>query len=203
LPGTEVRLADDGEVLIRSAGVMAGYHNLPEATAEVLDDDGWLHTGDVGEIADGFVTITDRKKELIKTSGGKYVSPQNIENQFKAACPYVSNVVVHGDRRPFCTALVTLDEAAILEWAESAGVEGDYGDLVGRTEVHDLVQACLDAVNASLARHETIKSFAILPGDLSIEGGEITPSLKVKRRVVEGKYQTMLDGMYPHTVEEL
>ncbi|MGR6999568.1 AMP-dependent synthetase/ligase [Yinghuangia aomiensis] len=131
LPGTEIRIADDGEVLVRGPAVMAGYHNNPEATAEVLDDDGWLHTGDIGELdAHGSLRITDRKKDLIKTSGGKYVAPSDVEGRFKSMCPYVSNVIVHGNNRNFCSALITLDADAIRGWADTSGLAGlEYADL--------------------------------------------------------------------------
>jgi long-chain acyl-CoA synthetase len=201
LPGTEVSFLEDGEILLRSAGVMTGYHNLPEETAAVLDADGWFHTGDVGVLEDGYLRITDRKKDLIKTSGGKYVAPQAIEGRFKALCPYVSNIVVHGDRRPYCTALIALDEEAIGQWAKDNGLgELSYEQLAGHEQVRALVQASLDELNAGLARHETIKSFTLLPRDLSVEGEEITPSLKIKRRAVETKYRDLLDAMYPDAV---
>lgn len=125
LPGTEVRIADDGEILLRGPGIMEGYHGLPEKTAEVLESDGWFHTGDIGELsADGYLRITDRKKDLIKTSGGKYIAPAEVEGQFKAVCPYVSNILVHGADRNFCTALIALDEPAIVEWAKENGLGG-------------------------------------------------------------------------------
>ncbi len=124
LPGTEVIIAADGEILVRGRGVMRGYHNSHEATEDVLAADGWFHTGDIGELVDGYLRITDRKKDLIKTSGGKYVAPQKIEVIFKAVCPYVSHIVVHGDGRKFVSALITLDEEAIVEWAGNNGVAG-------------------------------------------------------------------------------
>ena len=130
LPGTEVIIAADGEVLIRGGGVMRGYHNSNEATEDVLAADGWFHTGDIGELADGYLRITDRKKDLIKTSGGKYVAPQKVEVIFKAVCPYVSNIVVHGDGRKFVSALITLDEEAIVDWAGNNGVPADYAQIV-------------------------------------------------------------------------
>ena len=198
MPGTEVELApEDSEILIRGPAVMRGYHNLPEQTAEVLHD-GWLRTGDIGEIdGDGFLKITDRKKDLIKTSGGKYVAPQHIEGKLKATCPYVSQVIVHGDRRNYCTALITLDEEALTKWAADQGHAGKkYDELVVLPEVNAMVQGYIDQVNAQLARWETLKRFAILPRDLSVDEGELTPSLKVKRKAVEKKYAQLLDGMY-------
>ncbi|GAA4831892.1 AMP-dependent synthetase/ligase [Saccharopolyspora rosea] len=204
LPGTEVRIAEDGEVLVRGGGVLRGYHGLPEETAAVLDPDGWLHTGDIGELEDGFLRITDRKKDLIKTSGGKYVAPQTVEGKLKALCPYVSNVVVHGEKRPYCTALITLDEEAITAWAQHNGLAAlTYEQLTRHAKVHELVGTSVDELNAGLARHETIKKFAILPRDLTIESDEITPSLKIKRRVVERNHGEVLDEMYPNTVQAL
>ena len=198
-PGTEVKLApEDNEILIKSPGVMRGYHGLAEQTAEVLTPDGWLRTGDIGEIDDGgFLRITDRKKDLIKTSGGKYVAPQHIEGKLKAACPYISQAIVHGDRRNFCSALITLDEEALKGWASQHG-HGDrsYAELVALPAVTQLIQGYVDQVNPELQRWETIKKFAILPRDLTVEEGELTPSLKVKRKAVEKKYMPLLDGMY-------
>ena len=199
MPGTEVKLApEDGEILMRSPGIMNGYHNMAEETAATLTEDGWLRTGDIGEIDDaGFLRITDRKKDLIKTSGGKYVAPQHIEGKIKAACPYVSQVIVHGDRRNFCTALITLDEETIKKWAAGGPLAGkDYQTLVGSAEVAALIQPYIDQVNKQIAKWETVKKFQILPRDLTIEEGELTPSLKVKRKAVEKRYAPMLDKMY-------
>lgn len=196
LPGTEVQIADDGEILIRSRAVMRGYHGLPAETAETLTD-GWLLTGDIGELDDaGRLRITDRKKELIKTSGGKYVAPQYLEGKMKAACPYLSQVLVHGDRRNYCTALVTLDAEAIAGWAQQRGLPPDPAQLAEHPQVRGLVGQAVEQVNAGLASYETIKRFAILPGDFSVEGGELTPSLKVRRRLVEDRYREVLDGLY-------
>ena len=204
MPGTEVKLApEDGEILIRSPGVMHGYHNLPDATAEALTADGWLRTGDIGEIdARGFLRITDRKKDLIKTSGGKYIAPQAIEGKLKATCPYVSQVIVHGDKRNFVTALVTLDEEALTKWARERGITKPYSELVKLPEVKQLLTPYFDQLNKTLAKYETVKQFAILPKDLSVDEGELTPSLKVKRKVVEKKYAAMLDKMYEGAIAD-
>ncbi|SEF18552.1 AMP-dependent synthetase/ligase [Jiangella alba] len=197
LPGTEVKIADDGEILVRGPVVMRGYHKLPDVTAEVLDPDGWFHTGDIGELADGYLRVTDRKKDLIKTSGGKYVAPQKIEIIFKAVSPHASQIVVHGDTRNYCVALITLDPEAIGDWAEHHDLGGrSYEELTTAPEVRALIQGQIDELNARLERWETIKKFEILPADLSIEGGDITPSLKVKRKAVEKRYMAVLDGMY-------
>ena len=177
---------------------MRAYHNLPEATAEVLDPQRWLHTGDIGHVDDqGFLFITDRKKDLIKTSGGKFVAPQAIEGKLKAICPYVSQVVVHGDNRNFCVALITLEEQSVRAWAEQRGVRAaSFAELTAHERVRGLVQGCVDELNRGLASYESIRKFAILPEDLSIESGELTPSLKVKRKVVADKYKHHLDAHY-------
>ena len=204
LPGTELRIdAGTGEVLIRGRGVMRGYHNLAEATAETLDAEGWLHTGDVGvEDEDGKLRITDRIKDLIKTSGGKYVAPQKLEARLKAACPYLGHVVVHGDRRNYCTALVTLDPESIPRWAEDNGLPTkDPEKLSEDPKVRALVQGAVDALNGELARYETIKKFAVLPKDFTIEDGDLTPSMKVKRKAVEKKYAAVLDGFYEEAIK--
>ncbi|MFK0224877.1 AMP-dependent synthetase/ligase [Streptomyces sp. NPDC090303] len=198
LPGTEVRIAGDGEVLLRGPGIMRGYHNLPEKTAEVLEDDGWFRTGDIGELdEEGFLRITDRKKDLFKTSGGKYVAPTEIESRFKAVCPFVSNILVIGDGRNYCTALIALDEAAIMPWAASHGL-GDrgYAEVVSSPEVRALIDGFVRRVNGDLQRWQTLKKFALLPRDLDIEHGELTPSLKVKRPVVERVYAEAVEAMY-------
>jgi long-chain acyl-CoA synthetase len=196
-PGTEVKIASDGEILVRGPGVMSGYHNNPKQTAEVLTEDGWFHTGDIGELDDGMLRITDRKKDLIKTSGGKYVAPQSIEGLFQALCPYASQIVVHGDGRNYVVALVTLDEAAIAEWAKENGIpDSSYEEIVGHDKTREMVQGYIDQINGRVNRWETIKKFAILPKDLTIEDGDLTPSLKVKRKAVEVKYADVLDRMY-------
>ncbi|MGW3339831.1 AMP-dependent synthetase/ligase [Streptomyces sp. NPDC001009] len=198
MPGCEVRIADDGEILLRGPGVMEGYHQQPEKTAEVLESDGWFHTGDIGELsADGYLRITDRKKDLIKTSGGKYVAPAEVEGQFKAVCPYVSNILVHGADRNYCTALIALDEAAILQWAADNGLEGrSYAEVVAAPQTVELVDGFVKQLNEGLQRWQTIKKFRLLPRDLDVEHGEITPSLKLKRPVVEREYKGLIDEMY-------
>ncbi|MFJ4513037.1 AMP-dependent synthetase/ligase [Streptomyces sp. NPDC088816] len=198
LPGTEVRIADDGEILLRGPGVMEGYHKLPQQTAEVLEADGWFHTGDIGELSpDGYLRITDRKKDLIKTSGGKYIAPAEVEGRFKAVCPYVSNILVHGADRNFCTALIALDESAILEWAKENGLEGrPYAEVVAAPRTVEMVDGYVRQLNEGLQRWQTIKKFRLLPRDLDVEHGEITPSLKLKRPVVEREYKHLIDEMY-------
>lgn len=206
MPGTDLKVAaEDGEILIKSPGVMQGYHNLPDVTAETLTPDGWLKTGDIGEVdKNGFLRITDRKKDLIKTSGGKYIAPQAIEGKLKATCPYISQVIVHGDRRNFVTALVTLDEEATMKWANENGLNGKpYSEIVMTPEAKKLIDPYFAEVNKSLAKYESVKQFAILPKDLSVDDGELTPSLKVKRKVVEKKYATVLDKMYEGSVADM
>jgi long-chain acyl-CoA synthetase len=203
LPGTEVRIADDGEILLRGPGIMEGYHGLPEKTAEVLESDGWFHTGDIGELSpDGYLRITDRKKDLIKTSGGKYISPAEVEGQFKAVCPYVSNILVHGADRNFCTALIALDEVAIVAWAEENGLGGkSYAEIVASPAAIEMVDGYVQQLNAGLQKWQTIKKFRLLPRDLDVEHGEITPSLKLKRPVVEREYKGLIEEMYAGTRE--
>ncbi|MEV6505978.1 AMP-dependent synthetase/ligase [Streptomyces sp. NPDC051642] len=198
LPGTEVRIADDGEILLRGPGIMEGYHGLPEKTAEVLESDGWFHTGDIGELSpDGYLRITDRKKDLIKTSGGKYIAPAEVEGQFKAVCPYVSNILVHGADRNFCAALISLDEPSILEWANDNDLAGkSYAEVVAAPATVAMIEGYVKELNEGLQRWQTIKKFRLLPRDLDVEHGEITPSLKLKRPVVEREYKHLIDEMY-------
>ncbi|WP_435130450.1 AMP-dependent synthetase/ligase [Actinacidiphila sp. bgisy144] len=203
LPGLEVRIAEDGEILLRGPGIMQGYHGLPEQTAEVLEPDGWFHTGDVGELSpDGFLKITDRKKDLIKTSGGKYIAPAEVEGQFKAVCPFVSNVLVIGGGRNFCSALLALDEPALLGWAGDNGLAGrSYAELVGTEQVRELIDGYVQELNAGLQRWQKIRQFRILPRDLDVEHGDLTPSLKLKRPVVEREFAPLIDEMYAGAVE--
>jgi long-chain acyl-CoA synthetase len=194
----ELRLAEDGEVEIRGVPVMRGYHNLPEETAKCFTPDGFFKTGDIGEVdADGFLRITDRKKDLIKTSGGKYVAPSHIEGMFKAICPYASQVLVIGQARNFCTMLLTLDPDAVAAWAAGGPLAGKgYEAIVGSAEAEQLVAGYVKELNERLNRWETVKKFTILPRDLSVESGELTPSLKVKRKAVETTYQAEIEKMY-------
>jgi long-chain acyl-CoA synthetase len=183
MPNVELDVAEDGEVLVRTPTIFAGYYKDPEATGEVLAADGWLRTGDVGELdADGFLTLTDRKKDIIVTAGGKNVAPQNLENALKGARE-ISQALVVGDRRPYLVALVTLDPEA------TSGIGGEE-------EVRRRVQAAVDGVNADLSRFEQIKRFAILPRDFSAAEGELTPTLKLKRRVCEEHFAAELEALY-------
>ncbi|THA26489.1 long-chain fatty acid--CoA ligase [Streptomyces sp. RKND-216] len=199
LPGTEVRIADDGEILLRGPGIMEGYHQLPDKTAEVLEEDGWFHTGDIGELStDGYLRITDRKKDLIKTSGGKYIAPAEVEGQFKAICPYVSNILVHGADRNFCTALIALDEVSLMQWAGDRDGLKDrpYSEVVASEQVRKMVEDYVEQLNSGLQRWQTIKKFRILPRDLDVEHGELTPSLKLKRPAVEREFGHLIEEMY-------
>ncbi len=195
-PGTEVKIAEDGEVLIKGPHVMEGYHNLPEATAETLID-GWLHTGDIGEFDGEHLKITDRKKDLFKTSGGKYIAPSAIESTFKAICPYASQFLVQGNDRNFVTALITLDPDQMQEWAGHRGKSGlSYEEIVELPEVQEMVGGYIDQLNSKLNRWETIKKWKLLNRDLSIEDNELTPSMKVKRKVVEENFKKEIEEMY-------
>ena len=178
IPGIEVRTADDGEVLVRGPNVFGGYYKDDAATREVIDENGWLHTGDVGSIDDGFLSITDRKKDIIVTAGGKNVSPQNIENELKAS-KFVSQALVIGDRRPYLTALITLDEAA-----------------KGLSDPDGLIQEVVDEVNEDKASFEQVKRFAILPRDFDPEHDEVTPTLKLKRKVCAEHFASEIEALY-------
>ncbi len=198
MPGTELKLApEDKEILIKSPGVMQGYHNLADGTAEALTKDGWLRTGDIGEVDEhGFLRITDRKKDLFKTSGGKYIAPSYIEGLLKATCPFISQIVIHGAERNFVSALVTLEEEATMKWAKEAHPGKSYAEVVALPETKEMITKYFADVNKKLNKWETVKKIAILPKDLTVESGELTPSLKVKRKVVEKKYVSMIEEMY-------
>ncbi len=196
LPGFEVKLAEDGELLIRSDTVFQGYFKEPEATAEVLTPDGWLRSGDIATIDDdGFITITDRKKDILITAGGKNVAPQNIENDLKTS-RWISQAVVLGDRRPYVAALVTLDPVEIGRWAAERGLADDPVALAEDEQVHALVQGVVDEANADRSRYEQIKRFTILPRDFTMDDGEITPTLKLKRRVVQEHFADAIERLY-------
>jgi long-chain acyl-CoA synthetase len=183
LPGVELRIADDGEILIRTATIFQGYYKDREATEEVLPGDGWLRSGDVGAVdADGFLTVTDRKKDILVTAGGKNVAPQNLENALKTS-PIISQALVIGDRRPYVTALITLDEVEIGKLGEGADIEA-------------LIQEVVDDVNSDKASFEQVKRFTILPRDFSAELEEVTPTLKLKRKTCEEHFAGDIDALY-------
>jgi long-chain acyl-CoA synthetase len=194
-PGVELRIAQDGEVLIKGENIFAGYHNNADASFGAVED-GWLHTGDLGSIdEDGFLSITGRKKDIIITAGGKNLTPANIENDMKQ-CRWVSQAVMYGDRRPYPVMLVTLDAEEIVPWAQQQGLPGDVETLARHPDVHALIQAHLDRANDKYAQVEKVKKVAILGHDLSQETGELTPTLKVKRNVVNEKYRAIFDELY-------
>jgi long-chain acyl-CoA synthetase len=197
IPGVEAAIAGDGEVLTRGPHVMKGYYKMPEATAAAIDPDGWFHTGDIGELSDdGYLKITDRKKDLIVTAGGKNIAPQPIEGRAKAN-PYVSQVVMLGDRRRFTILVVVPDFAALESWAGSQGFEFDSHEALVRDQrVIDFMESELLGSLADLARFERPKKIALLPRELSIDAGEITPTLKVKRRIIEEKYWELIEPLY-------
>ena len=196
ITGTEVRIADDGEILVKSPGVFKGYYKNPEATAEALKD-GWLYSGDVGEIdEDGYLKITDRKKDIIVTAGGKNITPQYIENKLKSSI-YINDAVVIGDRRKFLSSLIMIDEDNVVKYAQDNKVQfSTYRDLTESPEIIRLSQSELNKVNEELARVEQIKKFTILPKKLYEEDGEVTPTMKVKRNYVNEAFKDLIEGMY-------
>ena len=196
LPGVEVKIAPDGEILVKGPGVFKGYFKNPEATTETLRD-GWLHSGDVGELdGDGFLKITDRKKDLIITAGGKNIAPQNIENQLKFS-PYVNDAVVIGDRRKYLVALIAIDEENVIKYAQDNKIQfGTYASLTQALEIKQLVQKEVDRVNKTLAQVEQIKKFTIIPKKLYEEDGEVTPTMKVKRKFINETYKDIIEKMY-------
>jgi long-chain acyl-CoA synthetase len=195
-PGVEIRIADDGEVLITGAHIFQGYYRNHDASFGAVVD-GWLHTGDIGRLdEDGFLFITGRKKDIIITAGGKNLTPANLENDLKQT-RYVSHAVMHGDRRPFPAMLITLDEEEIVPWAQSRGIEDrSIAALAAHPDVAALIQAELDRANAKYAHAEQVKKFFILDHDLSQETGELTPTLKVKRKAINEKYAERFDALY-------
>jgi long-chain acyl-CoA synthetase len=195
---TEVRVGTDREVQIRGPETMAGYQNMSEATAAAFTEDGWLRTGDQGSLDDeGFLSIIGRIKDMFKTSGGKYIVPPAIEEKFIALCPYVSQFLVFGEARNYCVALVALDAEVTAGWATEQGLTGvTYQELVKSQAVHDLIDEHVNRLNTELNRWETVKKWALLEHDLTVEGGELTPSLKVKRAVVAERNKDLLDSFY-------
>ncbi|MFO7839032.1 MAG: AMP-dependent synthetase/ligase, partial [Desulfosalsimonadaceae bacterium] len=196
VPGSEVKIAEDGEIIVKSPGVFAGYYKNPEATAETLRE-GWLYSGDVGEIdEDGYLKITDRKKDIIITAGGKNISPQYIENMLKASI-YINDAVVIGDRRKYLTALIMIDEDNVVKYAQEHKIQfSTYGDLAARPEINKLIQTEIDRVNQALARVENVRKFRILPKKLYEEDGEVTPTMKVKRKYVNQAFSGIIEDMY-------
>lgn len=201
LNGVENKIASDGEILIRGANVMKGYWQDPDATDEIIDDDGWLHSGDIGFVdADGMLKITDRKKDLIITAAGKNIAPQNIENLLRQS-PWVAHCVVVGDKRKFLGALVTLNEKSVSRWAAENGRPIDTESLARDPEVRAMIQVDIDSVNHRLARFETVKRFAILGKDFTVASGELTPTGKVKRNIIAKRYADIIDKLYENSTE--
>ncbi len=202
LAGCEIQLADDGELLIRSRGVMKGYHNLPEATAEALDADGWLHTGDLGRQLDsGHVKITGRKKDILVTAGGKNIAPAHFEGLLKARSSLVGDVVMLGDRHNFCSALIALDLDAAQDWARHEGVAfGSLKELNTHAAVRDALQQAIDDVNRTLPGYEKVRKFAIVTEPFTVENGLLTASLKPRRRVIEQRHAALVSSFYEGTV---
>jgi len=196
LPGVEFRLSDDGEILTRGPNVFREYWRNPEATSEALTEDGWLRTGDLGSIdEDGFVSITGRKKDIIITAGGKNLTPSNLENDLKQS-RWISQAVMFGDRRPYPVAMITLDAEEVLPWAQAHGLPEDVAALAERDEVREMIQGELDRANAKYAQVEQIKKFVLLDHDLTLEAGELTPTLKLKRNVVYDRYADVFADLY-------
>ena len=197
IPGAEVRLGEDGEILLRGGNVCLGYYKSDEATRELIDDEGWLHSGDIGVMdEEGFLTITDRKKDIIITSSGKNIAPQVLEQKLKFS-PWVSQAVVIGERRPYITALLTLDEAAVKQFAEQKSIAySDFAELTQHPDILGLVEAHVAEVNQTLSNIEQVKKFTILNEDFSVEGGTITPTLKIKRKPIAERYATQIESLY-------
>jgi len=198
IDGVEVKIAEDGEILVKGPNVMLGYYNNPQATAEVMDSEGWFHTGDIGEFVNGkFLKITDRKKEIFKTSGGKYVAPQVMENKFKAS-RFIEQIVVVGENRKFPAALIVPSYAFLREWAKRKGIDcGNSNEsLIANSDVIKRIEQEVDTFNHDFGKFEQIKKIKLLPQELTIDGGELTPTLKLKRKIINAKYATLIESLY-------
>ena len=195
--GVELKLADDGEILVRSPGIFLGYFKNPEATAATIEPDGWMHTGDVAEWTErGYLRIIDRKKDIIITAGGKNVSPSEIENKLKVS-PFVKEAMVIGDRRKFLTALIGIEFDTVANWALRKNITfTTYRDLSEKPEVIKLIQKAVDEANEYFARVETVKKFALIPKELDHEEGELTATQKIKRKVLADQFSALIEGMY-------
>jgi long-chain acyl-CoA synthetase len=195
--GVTVKIAEDGEILCKGPNVMKGYYNKPDATAEAIDADGWFHTGDVGEFVEGrFLKITDRKKEIFKTSGGKYVAPQMVENKLKESL-FIEQICVVGESQKFPGALVVPSFDALKTWCAAEGIAYTTdAEMVKNEQVIDKMNAEVETLNTNFAKYEQVKKIALLPALFTIDGGEVTPTLKLKRKNIHAKYQTQIDGFY-------
>ncbi|MCB0812620.1 MAG: long-chain fatty acid--CoA ligase, partial [Flavobacteriales bacterium] len=200
IPGVQVRIAEDGEILIKGPNVMQGYYKRPELTAEVMDTEGWFHTGDIGEItAEGFLRITDRKKEIFKTSGGKYVAPQVLENKLKMS-RFIEQVMVIGENRKFPGALIVPSFAFLKDYCKLKGIPYEGQDqVINEQRIIDRIQREVDAANEGLGQWERVKRFALLPSEWSIDGGELTPTLKLRRKPILNKYAEAVEHIYRGT----
>jgi long-chain acyl-CoA synthetase len=197
LPDLEVKLADDGEILVRGGNLMKGYYKDDRATSETIDSEGWLHSGDVGEFDQhNYLKITDRKKDLIITAGGKNIAPQELENKLKSLAPIVSQVVVIGDRRPFLTCLLTLDEEKAPAWAKEHGIEGGIAEIANNERTLKELEGAINELNTKLAKVEGIKKFRVLERDFLQEENEITPTMKVKRKTIGESYADVIEELY-------
>lgn len=196
IPGTEVRIAADGEILMRSPSVFKGYFKNPDATRKTIID-GWLHTGDVGELdEDGYLKITDRKKDIVVTAGGKNLTPQYIENKLKMS-PYINDAIIIGDKRKYVTCLIMLDEDTVVKYAQDNKIQfSTYKDLTQHQEIKKLIQSEIDKVSKTLSQVEQPKKFTILPKKLYVEDGEVTPTMKVKRNYVNEAFSDLIEAMY-------
>jgi long-chain acyl-CoA synthetase len=198
MPGVEIRIADDGEVLLRGPNMVSGYLHMPAESAELYTDDGWMCTGDLGVLdADGFLSITGRKKDLLITAGGKNVAPAEMENHLQGI-PGVGQAVVVGDRQPYLCAILALEEEALPDLCSAAGVPvAPLAEIASNEKVRAFLASRVESdCNSKVARYQTIKKFEVLPHVLSVEGGELTPTMKVKRNVINQKYKALIDGMY-------
>jgi long-subunit acyl-CoA synthetase (AMP-forming) len=196
IPGVEVRLAEDGELLVRGGNVTRGYYKEPELTAETFDAEGWLHSGDVAEIdANGYIRIVDRKKEIIITAGGKNIAPSNLENMLKQK-PLIGQACIIGDKRPFVSALIVLDAETAMPWAQQQQLSTDMTALATHPKVLAEIQAYVEEVNQHLNNVERIKKFTVLPTDWTVDSGELTPTMKMKRKVVNQRYADAIEQMY-------
>jgi long-chain acyl-CoA synthetase len=198
IDGVQVKIAEDGEILVKGPNVMTGYYNNPTATAEVMDAEGWFHTGDIGEFVEGkFLKITDRKKEMFKTSGGKYIAPQVMENRFKAS-RFIEQIIVIGDNKKHAAALIVPSFDFVREWMKIKEISGGTSnqELISNPKVNERIQKEIDVFNAEFGKFEQIKKFKLLPAEFSIEGGELTPTLKLKRKVIMAKYEALVEEIY-------
>jgi long-chain acyl-CoA synthetase len=198
MPGIELRLADDGEIFVKGAPIMAGYRNMPDKTAETIDDDGWLATGDIGVLDDdGYLKIVDRKKELIINAAGKNMSPAEIEAKVKTASPLIGQAIAVGDGRKYNVALITLDPDVAPGWAEKQGIDdASFESLAENEKVIAAVQQGIDEANERMARVEQVKKFKVLPTDWEPGGDELTPTMKLKRKPIEEKYASQIEELY-------